>query len=260
MGSQTIQAKLWGQRPEDWAKIQEQTGDAGYNYVFDFLQTINRLKLLDVGCGSGLFSDMANGKGADVIGIDASDKLIDQAKLRNANITFLTGEMEELPFEDDLFDLVCGFNSFQYAASTKNALMQAKRVLKPGGKLVAMIWGNKEDCEAASFLKAAGSLMPPPPPGAPGPFALSENRLLEYILEEIGFTIIDNNDIPSVWDYPDLETALKGLISAGPVARAIEFSGYDKVYDTIAHSAKPFIQSDGHVVYKNKFRIVIAEK
>jgi ubiquinone/menaquinone biosynthesis C-methylase UbiE len=260
MGSQAIQGKLWSKSPEDWAKIQEPTGMSGYNYVLDHLKSVNRLRLLDVGCGSGIFSDLANGKGAEVTGIDASDKMIGEAKLRNPNISFLIGEMEELPFEDELFDIVCGFNSFQYAANTKNALAEAKRVLKTGGKLVAMIWGNREDCEASTYLKAVGSLLTPPPPGAPGPFALTENHLLENILQEIGFKIIDNTDVVSIWDYPDTEIALKGLLSAGPAARAIEHSGFEKSYETLSEAIRPYTHADGHVVYKNKYRIVIAEK
>jgi ubiquinone/menaquinone biosynthesis C-methylase UbiE len=260
MGSQAIQGKLWGKSPKDWATIQEPTGMAGYTHAFDFLKSVNRLRLLDVGCGTGIFSDMANGKGAEVTGIDASDKLIEEAKLRNPNISFQVGEMEELPFEDELFDIVCGFNSFQYAANVKNALSEAKRVLKPGGKIVAMIWGNKEDCEAATYLKAVGSVLPPPPPGAPGPFALTENHLLESILEEIGFKILDNTDVPSIWDYPNIETALKGLLAVGPAAKAIENSGYDKVHETVLGAVQPYAQSNGHVVYHNKFRVVIAEK
>lgn len=260
MGSQAIQSHLWGQRPQDWATVQEPTGMAGYIHALDFIGSVNRLRLLDVGCGTGIFSDMANGKGAEVTGIDATDNLINEAKLHNPNISFLTGEMEELPFEDELFDVVCGFNSFQYAANTKNALTEAKRVLKPGGKLVAMIWGNKEDCEAATYLKAVGSLLPPPPPGAPGPFALTENHLLESILEEIGFKILDNTDVASIWDYPDLDTALRGLLSVGPAAKAIENSGYENVYQTVSGAVKPYVQANGHVVYKNKFRVVIAEK
>lgn len=260
MGSQAIQSHLWGQRPQDWATIQEPTGMAGYKHALGFLKIVNRLRLLDVGCGTGIFSDIANGKGAEVTGIDASDKLINEAKVRNPNISFLTGEMEELPFEDELFDIVCGFNSFQYAANVKNALFEAKRVLKPGGKLVAMIWGNKEDCEAATYLKAVGSLLPPPPPGAPGPFALTENHLLESILEEIGFRILENTDVPSVWDYPDTDTALRGLLSVGPAAKAIENSGYEKVRETVLNAVQPYLQSNGHVVYKNKFRVVIVEK
>jgi ubiquinone/menaquinone biosynthesis C-methylase UbiE len=259
MGSQAIQGHLWGQRPEDWANIQEETGNDGYVYVLDKLDFAGQ-KLLDIGCGSGLFSTLARQKGADVIGIDASEPLIKQAKLREPSINFLTGEMESIPFADDNFDMVCGFNSFQYAASVKNALVEAKRVLKPDGTLIAMIWGNKEDCEAGTYLKAVGSLLPPPPPGAAGPFALSENELLETILQEAGFKIISVADIPSVWDYPDKETALKGLLSVGPAAKAIEQNGFDKVYEVVAKAVEPYIQDTGHVVYHNKFRIVIAEK
>ena len=260
MGSQEIQANLWGKNSKDWARVQEPTTITGYNYLLDKLKNINRLRLLDIGCGSGLFSDMANGKGAEVTGIDATPALIEEAHLRNSNISFLVGEMEELPFEAELFDLVCGFNSFQYAANTKNALTEARRVLKTGGKLVTMIWGNKEDCEAATYLKAVGSLLPTPPPGAPGPFALTENRLLENMLEEIGFKITEKSDVPLVWHYPDAETAIRGLISAGPAAKAIEHSGFSKVLETITAAVQPYIKDNGRVVYNNKFRVVIAQK
>jgi len=259
MGSQAIQGHLWGQRSEDWANIQEKTGNDGYSYVLDKLN-FDEQKLLDIGCGSGLFSSLANQKGAKVIGIDASEPLIIQAKLREPTIDFLTGEMESLPFADGSFDTVCGFNSFQYAASVENALIEAKRVLKPHGALVAMIWGNKEDCEATTYLKAVGSLLPPPPPGAAGPFALSENELLETILKAVGFRIISVADVPSVWDYPEKETAIKGLISVGPAAKAIENAGFEKVYQTISDAIEPYVQDNGHVVYHNKFRIVIAER
>ncbi len=260
MGSQLIQAKLWGQQPKNWSDIQEETGKAGYDF---FLQTISSavdLKLLDVGCGTGYFCKLASDKGFDVTGLDATPEFIDEAKKRLPNGYFIIGEMEELPFSDNSFDVVCGFNSFQYAVNSNNAFEEAKRVLTDKGKIVVMIWGNKEDCEAASYLKAVGALLPPPPPGAAGPFALSENGLLESILKKIGFSKIESNDIPSVWDYADTATAMKGLMSAGPVARAIENNSFDKVYDAVSMAIQPYIQSDGHVVYKNKFRVVIAEK
>ena len=86
------------------------------------------------------------------------------------------------------------------------------------------------------------------------------NQLLESIIEEIGLRIIDNTDVISIWDYPNFDIALKGLISAGPVAKAIYSSGFEKVYETIAASIQPYIQKNGHVVYNNKFRVVISEK
>ena len=260
MGSQSIQSKLWGQRPNDWATVQEPTANAGYEYALQFLQPKPSDKMLDIGCGSGLFAAFAAKSGADVTGFDATEQLIEQAKLRNPTINFLTGEMEELPFDDNSFDIVSGFNSFQYASDVKHALSEAKRVLKDKGKLVAMIWGDKEECEALTYLKAVGSLLPPPPPGAPGPFALTENHLLENILEEMGLRILDSKDVDSIWDYPDVETAMKGLLSAGPAAKAIENSGYEKAYTTLLETLQPYTKSNGHIVYKNKFRVVISEK
>jgi SAM-dependent methyltransferase len=260
MGSRSIQSKLWGQRPKDWATIQEPTGNAGYEYALSFIQLKPTDKILDIGCGTGFFADLAARSGSDITGFDATAPFIEEAKLRNPSIKFLTGEMEELPFADNTFDVVSGFNSFQYASNVKNALIEAKRVLKNKGKLVAMIWGDKADCEAASYLKAIGSLLPPPPPGAPGPFALTENHLLENILEEIDLKVLDSTDVDSIWDYPDEETAMKGLLSAGPAAKAIENSGYEKVYRTTLEAVKPYIKSNGQIVYKNKFRIVISQK
>ena len=214
---------------------------------------------MDVGCGSGFFSDLAFRKGADVTGIDASEQLIEQAKHRNACINFLTGEMEEMPFADNTYNIVCGFNSYQYAANVKSALSESKRVLRDEGKFVVMIWGNKEDCEAATYMDAVGSLLPPPPPGSAGPFYLSENQLLEKKIEEIGFRIMDHCDVISIWDYPNTDIALKGLLSSGPIARAIDICGFEKVYETVAAEIQPYTQQNGHVVYNNKFRVVISE-
>jgi ubiquinone/menaquinone biosynthesis C-methylase UbiE len=260
MGSQLIQGKLWGQRSKDWAAIQEPTASAEYVYVLNKLELKTTDRLLDVGCGTGLFSSMAAERGASVTAVDASGPMIAEAIERTSRVAFMAGEMEELPFADGEFDIVCGFNSFQYAASTTNALAEAWRVLKNEGIIVTMIWGNKEDCEAATYLKAVGSLLPPSPPGAGGPFALSENQLLEKTLEKVGFKIISNEDVTGMWDYADSNTALRGLLSAGPAAKAIEHTGFQKVHDTVLEALQPYIQNNGHVVYRNKFRIIFAQK
>ncbi|MDX5584550.1 MAG: methyltransferase domain-containing protein [Aureibaculum sp.] len=260
MGSQEIQNKLWGRQTKDWANIQEKTGISGYEYALNQLELNEPINLLDIGCGSGIFSDFAQLKGISTTGIDACEKLIKHAKQRNPDVHFLEGDMEALPFNNSSFDVVCGFNSFQYAGNIKNAITEAKRVLKDNGKIVVMIWGNKEDCEVASYVKAVGSLLPPPPPGAGGPFALSENQLLERLLEEAGFRIVDNYDVDSVWEYPDNQTALNGLGSSGPITKVIEHTSPEEVQKTILNAIKPYVQPDGTVVYNNKWRVVTATK
>lgn len=260
MGSQAIQSKLWGQKPSNWSSIQEPMHKSGYDFALNFLSLTPGTKVLDVGCGSGMFSKMAHDEGADVTAVDATNELLAEARKKAPAVNFSQAEMEELPFADHSFDVVCGFNSFQYASDTKNALNEAKRVLKTGGKLVAMIWGDKAECQAAVSLKAMGDLLPPPPPGAPGPFALTENHLLEKILEALGLKVINSTDVDSIWDYDDEESALKGLLSAGPSARVIEHAGIEKATAALTSSMHPFKQAGGHIVYHNKFRVIIAEK
>lgn len=258
MGSKAIQGELWGKRAADWASIQEQTGKAGYQYVLHHLPLSPADHLLDIGCGSGIFADLAQHTGATVTAIDASEPLLEVAKRRNGSVHFIAAEMEELPFADKSFSVVCGFNSFQYAANIQHAFTEARRVLKDHGKLTVMIWGNREDCEAAAYLKALGGLMPPPPPNAPGPFALSEDQQLEKILSDTGFTVTSTEDIISIWEYPDPATAIRGLLSAGPAARAIANAGLEKASEAVTDSITPYIKKDGSVVLRNKFRVVIA--
>jgi SAM-dependent methyltransferase len=260
MGSQAMQAKLWGRYPREWSTIQETTGKAGYDHALQILNLTGQETLLDVGCGSGFFCSLAAPKARFVVGLDATVELVEAARQRLPVYPFLVGEMEQLPLPDEAYDVVTGFNSFQYAATIANAFAEAYRVLKPGGRLIVMIWGNKQDCEAASYLAAVGSLLPPPPPGAPGPFALSENQLLEKALEAGGFTIRQNTDVSSTWDYPDAQTALSGLLSAGPAVKAIDLNGYDKVAETVKATFGPYTRPDGHIVYHNKFRVVMATK
>lgn len=84
--------------------------------------------------------------------------------------------------------------------------------------------------------------------------------MLEKTLEGIGLRIIDNSDVTSIWDYPSADTALKGLMSAGPAVRAIENNGFEKVHETMFTAIQPYTQQNKHVLFNNKFRVLTSEK
>ena len=69
-----------------------------------------RQMVLDAGCGSGLFSSMVIQKGAKLIGIDAAPGLLELARKRNPENSFLEEDLEKLPFNDSNFDVVIAIN------------------------------------------------------------------------------------------------------------------------------------------------------
>ena len=150
-----------------------------YQIALKQLKLSEKDRLLDVGCGSGLFTHLAARTGAEVIGVDLAQGLLDLARLRNPQISFLQEDLETLPFKDNSFDIVAGFNSYQYADSFGKALKEARRVLKAGGRFVIGLWDKSHMSDATNVLKAIGTLLPPPAPGTPGPFALSEDGRME---------------------------------------------------------------------------------
>ena len=217
-----VNGRLWGERSHDWAQFQECQFRAGYEGVFSRVGLSNGATYCDVGCGSGMAAQIAAKIGARVFGLDASDSLLKIARERVPLGDFRLGEMEELPFPDKTFELVTGFNAFQYAANPALALAEAKRVSKPGGKVVVMTWGKPEGMEAATLVAAMKPLLPPPPPGAPGPFALSDETALRDFAAQGGLEPSEIADVGCTWTYPDLGTALRGLGSSGVAMRARE--------------------------------------
>jgi ubiquinone/menaquinone biosynthesis C-methylase UbiE len=259
-GSATMQGDLWGPRAGDYAELQEGQFRPLYESVLGRSEIAAAEAGLDVGCGPGLAAQVLAQKIANVSGIDATEAFIATARQRLPNRDFRVGEMEALPYSDGSFEVVTGFNAFQYAASPRNALAEARRVLRPGGTIVIATWGPPQDCEAAGHLKALGGLMPPPPPGAPGPFALSDEAKLEELAGEAGFTPVAVVDVACPWTYPDLETALRGMLSAGPAERAIRNSGMERAREAVTAAISDYATPSSGYRLNNKFRYLVARK
>jgi len=257
-GSARIQSQLWSARARDWAEVQEATVLPLYQEVLTRTGIKPGTKLLDVGCGSGMLCGLAAERGSVVSGFDATPAFIDFAKSRVPHGDFAVGDMESLPYREATFDVVTGFNSFQYAATPVNALREARRVAARDALFVVAVWGRPGDCDAAAYLAALGKLLPPPPPGAPGPFALSDDAALRQLVSAAGMTPIEVNDIDCPWFYKDEETALRGLMSAGPAVKATQTSGEDSVREAVLTSMAPFLSKSGEYRLKNKFLYVVA--
>jgi 2-polyprenyl-3-methyl-5-hydroxy-6-metoxy-1,4-benzoquinol methylase len=102
-------AKIW---IDHWARL----GEPARQMIATETAVGPGKTLLDMGCGSGEFCALAAERGADVAGIDAAEGMIAIARERVPSGDLRVGAIEQLPWDDDSFDVVTGFNSFQFAA------------------------------------------------------------------------------------------------------------------------------------------------
>jgi len=260
MSTKQVQGKLWSVAPQYWSKYFEPFFLPMYKKTLEQLALDEHTMLLDAGCGSGLFSHMAISTGAEVIGVDAAPGLLEVARERNPNNNFMEEDLEALPFASDSFDVVVGFNSFQYAGSFTNALSEAKRVLKDGGRAVIGIWDMPEHSDATNILKAISTLLPAPPPGTPGPFALSEDGKIEGICKNLGLKLIFKTKVACPFLYYSEEDAVKSFMGTGPAAAAQNYVNEKTVQRTIAKAMQPYHLTEELYHLQNSFLLFIVEK
>lgn len=103
--------------------------------------------VLDIASGDGVLAELLCRRARHVTCLDRSDAVIDAARRRLAgepNLTFKIGNMHALPFDDDNFDQVFLLHALSYSATPRNALSEAARVLRPGGRLTLATIGRHE--------------------------------------------------------------------------------------------------------------------
>ena len=124
-----------------------ETGDAGiyeickddYPYIAEELNKEDYHDLLDCGCGTGPMISLLYEKDPtkNYTGLDITPKMIEMGKAKNlAGVKWVVGDCENLPFDDNSFDVIICSNSFHHYPNPQRFFDGAKRVLRPGGRLI----------------------------------------------------------------------------------------------------------------------------
>lgn len=118
-------------------------------------------RVLDLACGTGLVTGYAAAKAGSkgaVVGYDPTPDLLEAARNRSyggASVALLEGYGEEMPFEDDSFDVALCSQGLQYVTDREKVFAEIKRVLKPGGLFHASVWSSADDQPHLGFMEEA---------------------------------------------------------------------------------------------------------
>ncbi|MEH2213195.1 bifunctional 2-polyprenyl-6-hydroxyphenol methylase/3-demethylubiquinol 3-O-methyltransferase UbiG [Nostoc sp.] len=127
--------KWW--KEEETLYLSNHLNKSRFEFFSKFVPDWKGLKVLDIGCGGGLACEFVANLNADVSGIDLSFNSIkiaqEHARASNLKIDYQRALAENLPYEENSFDVVLCFDVLEHVEDWKKVISEAYRVLKPDG-------------------------------------------------------------------------------------------------------------------------------
>lgn len=245
-----------------------------YESVYDRLEVGAGTGLLALGCGSGLALLLAAARGAAVTGCDTDEHRLALARTRllpeprrgapeprsadAAGPRLLAGPAGRLG--DDLryrdYDVITAFDPAAPAGELRPVLAAVARAARHGSTVVLAGWGPPERCSASRVLKTAGRLAEPR--GSAARVRLSGRDDLEDLARDAGLRPDGSGRVACPFGYPDLPSAVRGLLSTGLFDAAVEATDQQQVDKEIAEALHPYRRPDGMIRMENVFRYVVA--
>ena len=196
----------------------------------------NHCRLLDVGCGTGVFLEAACAAGIDGHGLDASDRMIDRATRRLPTQRLRVQRMQEIT-DRDAYDVVCALSwTIHYCeseAELRDVVIRCRGALRPGGLLVLQVADDRQMTGAVNIDREAG------PSGEPDATLLIHRFRPQH---DEGHTVIADYIYASC-AARELFSEQHQLTSANPstITAALQCAGYREVRVVNEGSLSPFV-------------------
>jgi SAM-dependent methyltransferase len=209
--------------------------------------------VLDVACGPGTATRMLAervGPNGSALGVDISDNFVAAAAAEGApNLRFARHPMEALALADASFDAATCALGLMYAAPVSEALAEIARVLRPGGRFAACVWGRREACGFREMFSILGR--PLQMEICPLFFALGRPGAFVAALERAGLVDAREERVELTLRWRDRDQACTAIFDGGP--GALPFSMFTEeirreVRDQFIASIEPYRKGDGFEV------------
>jgi SAM-dependent methyltransferase len=214
-------------------------------------------RVVDIACGTGLVTFPAAeavGSTGRVVGTDISESMVklvrDEAKQREiGHAQFERMDAEDLRYPDCSFDAALSALGLMYVPDALKAVHEMFRLLKPGGRAVAAVWGGRSQCGWAEIFPIVDSRVQSEV--CPLFFQLGTGDTLQRTFDAAGFVSSKADRLSAPLHYESANDALGAAFAGGPVALA--YSRFDEETREEAHSEylgsiEPFRNGDGYKI------------
>lgn len=234
---------------QDWPPLPEGEHRPLHQAVLNSLGPVRGQRLLDVGCGVGLFLRAAEVRGALVAGTDTAVERLEIARwaLPDADLR-VTDPGDPLPFDSGTFDVVTA-----RATGSDVALAELARVVRRGGRIAVGGWVRPSGCWAERFAGHLRRLtLLPPSTGTDGG--------LDGALRSAGLTVRGTGDVRFLATYPSAGAAWRAMLGSEDMLAAIRMVGENPVREAFAEAVGHALAEDGAVALHKTFRYTVATR
>jgi len=214
-----IQAQGWSDRAGTYGDLLGAMTARVAEPLLDAAGVHSGMRVLDVATGPGYAAERAATRGAEVIGIDIAEGMLELARRRQPELEFRHGDAEELPFEDASFDVVVGGFIISHLPNPERAVAEAVRVLRPHGSAAFSLWDRPErnrmngvfsDAIADAGVDADAA------EGVAGPdsYRFCDDASFESLLTDAGLVEVAVETIALTLTAPDADAVWNGLLGS----------------------------------------------
>jgi SAM-dependent methyltransferase len=220
--------------------------------LLDAVQCSAGTRLVDLASGPGYVAAAAADRGATAVAIDFAESMVAIGRLRHPRIELQMGDVEALALQDQGVDAAVMAYGLLHLARPDQALAEAFRVLRPGGRFAATVWAPPERAVGFAIIldavRSYGRIDVPLPSGPPF-FRFSDQAEFRRSLEAVGFRDVRVLEISQVWHVRDADeffaTMRFGTVRTGALLMAQSPSQLEAIQAAVIRSCAEYCSTRG---------------
>ncbi len=218
--------------------------------------------VLDVACGTGATTREAarrNGPSGRTVGLDRNGGMLAVAKSRSADIEWIEGFAEALPFAGNTFDTVLCQFGLMFFDNRSKALTQMMHVLRPGGRVAFTVWDDVENSPGyvemvelidSMFGKDAGNALR-------APYVLGDRQTLQGVLDEGGLTRAIVQTVTGEARFASVREWVRMDVRGWTLSDDIDDAGFEALVAAAEDRFGRFRGQDGKVVFPAPAHLIV---